>query len=78
MDDEWQTSVSSYEPIDNPAKFQRLIFDELNFDEAIQDICDITWRDKATMIQYDTFFWVKENFMHLPKDYKNMIMRWLK
>jgi len=42
VDNDWQTSVSSYEPIDNPAKFQ--------------DICGITWTDKATMIQYDTFF----------------------
>ena len=56
VDNDWQTSVCSYEPIDNPAKFQRLIFDELNFVEAIQDICGITWTDKATMIQYDTFF----------------------
>ena len=87
-DDEWQTSLSSDEPIDNPAKFQRLIFDELNFVEAIQDICGVTWRDKATMIQYDTLFWVlsrnllviqkllvKKSFMNTPEFHKNIIMR---
>ena len=45
-----------YEPIDNPAKFQRLIFDDLNFVETIQDICGINWKDKATLLCYDTFF----------------------
>ena len=56
LDDYWQSSVCCYEPIDNPAKFQRLIFDDLNFVETIQDICGINWTDKATLLCYDTFF----------------------
>jgi len=56
LDDDWQSSVSCYEPIDSPAKFQRMIFDDLNFVETIQDICGINWTDKATLLCYDTFF----------------------